>query len=105
VWKAFCISGFKAMWARILMLAVFTALPSFGGTLTVTNTNDSGPGSLRAAIAGAFTGDTINFSLALPATITLTSGELLINQDLTISGPGASTLVISGNNSSQLAYS
>jgi hypothetical protein len=68
-------------------------------TLTVTNTNDSGSGSLRDAIAIASPGSTINFSLPLPATITLTTGELLINKDLTISGPGASSLAISGNNS------
>jgi hypothetical protein len=46
-------------------------------TITVTNTNDSGPGSLRDAIANASSGDTINFSLTYPATITLTCGTWL----------------------------
>ena len=67
-------------------------------THTVTNTNDSGAGSLRQAIADATSGDTIDFSLTYPATITLTSGELAINKDLTIDGPGAGSLSISGNN-------
>ena len=30
--------------------------------ITVTNTNDSGPGSLRAAVASAGAGDTIDFA-------------------------------------------
>jgi hypothetical protein len=81
-------------------------------TLTVTNTNDSGPGSLRAEIATAQRGDTIVFSPTLfsttsskphhggttstPATIALTSGELDLTKNLTIQGPGAGELTISG---------
>jgi hypothetical protein len=56
------------------MLAV--AMPVFGAVCTVTNTSDSGAGSLRGCIASAASGDTINFSLASPATITLTTGVL-----------------------------
>ena len=43
-------------------------------TITVTNTNDSGPGSLRQALANANNGDRINF--AVTGAITLTSGGL-----------------------------
>ena len=75
-------------------------------TISVTNLNDSGPGSLRAAIEGAENGDTIVFAANLSGTITLTSGELLLNQDLTIVGPttstGAPAIVISGNNASRV---
>lgn len=69
-------------------------------TLTVTNTDDSGAGSLRAAISSAAaSGDTIDFNLStLPATITLTSAELAISKTLIIRGPGADQLTISGNN-------
>src|SRR5208282_4419613 len=74
---------------------------TIGGTFTVTNTNDSGFGSLRDAMANAASGDTINFSLAYPATITLAS-TLTINTSLTISGPGASNVAISGNNAVQV---
>jgi hypothetical protein len=71
-------------------------LPS---TLTVTNTQNSGHGSLRAEIAAAHSGDTIVFSPRLDGkTITLTSGELDITKNLTIRGPGAGKLTISGNN-------
>jgi hypothetical protein len=80
----------------LLAMAVFSAVPVFANTITVTNTLDSGPGSLRDAIATAAPGDTINFSVA--GTITLNS-TLSINTSLTISGPGASNLAISGNNS------
>ena len=65
--------------------------------LTVTNTNDSGPGSLRAAIAAATGGATINFSSKLKGeTITLTSGPLTLGTNLTIEAPGAGELTISG---------
>jgi hypothetical protein len=64
-------------------------------TITVSNTSDSGPGSLRHALATANDGDTINFGVT--GTITLTSGGLPINKNITISGPGADQLSIDGN--------
>jgi hypothetical protein len=74
------------------------------GTITVTNTADSGSGSLRAAIAAAGNNDTINFALTYPATITLTSGELLISGNLIIFGPGATQLTVSGNSGSRVFH-
>lgn len=74
-------------------------------TLTVTTTNDSGAGSLRAAIAQAQSGDTIQFSSNLQnQTIALTSGELVIpnDKDLIIDGSGVSGLSISGNGRSRI---
>jgi hypothetical protein len=70
------------------------ALPS---TLTVTNLNDSGHGSLRHEIAEALSGDTIVFAKKLDGgTITLSSGnELQIGKNLTIQGPGANLLTVS----------
>jgi len=85
------------MSAIAVMLAVFSALPAFAAIDTVTNLNDSGPGSLRAEIAAAAPGDTIVFQPGLTGTIGLTSGTLTISQSLTITGPGASLLAISGN--------
>jgi hypothetical protein len=68
-------------------------------TLTVTNTQDHGRGSLRAEIAAAQNGDTIVFSPTLDGkTITLNSGELDLTKNLTIQGPGAGQLAISGSN-------
>jgi hypothetical protein len=77
-----------------LLLSILIALPAFSSTLTVTNTNDSGFGSLREAILLALPGDTIDFSVT--GTITLDS-TLTIDKSVTISGPGASNLSISGN--------
>jgi hypothetical protein len=76
------------------------ALPSI---LMVMNANDKGPGSLRDAITGAKSGDTIEFAPSLDGqTITLTSDQLTINNSLDIEGPGASLLTISGNNKNRI---
>jgi hypothetical protein len=70
-------------------------------TLTVSSlADDNTPGTLRSAIGAAHTGDTISFSVS--GTITLTQGELDIEKDLIISGPGAANLTISGNNASRV---
>jgi hypothetical protein len=72
----------------------------------VTNTNDSGAGSLRQAVLNANfeTGpDTITFDpafFATPRTITLTTGELAITDSVTITGP-AGGVTVSGNNASR----
>src|SRR5436190_5943211 len=66
-----------------------------GATIVVTNTNDSGPGSLRQALADAPDGDTIQFDPALNGqTINLTSVELVIDKNITISGPGSDLLTV-----------
>jgi hypothetical protein len=77
-------------------------------TFTVRNTNDSGADSLRQAIIDANTAsgpDRIAFDGTVfntPQTITLTSGELGISDDLTVQGPGANLLTVSGNNASRV---
>ncbi len=60
----------------------------------VTNNNDSGPGSLRAAIANDCVHGVITFAPNVTGTINLTSGELLIDKNLTINGPGANLLTV-----------
>lgn len=70
-----------------------------GSTSPLVTTNaDNGPGSLREAIQSACPGSTITFDPALtlngPATIELTSSELVIDKNLTITGPGANVLSI-----------
>ena len=62
--------------------------------ITVTNGNDSGPGSLRQALVQANDGDTINF--AVTGTIRLTSGELLVDKTSPFPVP-AQNLTIDGN--------
>ena len=62
-------------------------------TITVTNGNDSRSGSLRQAIVDASPGDTINFAPSV-TTVNLTSDELLIDKNLTITGPFADHVVV-----------
>ena len=65
----------------------------------VTNTNDSGPGSLRDAIGQAGGGETVS----VPAgTYTLTSGQLVVNKTLTIAGAGARSTIITAGGSSRV---
>src|SRR3989454_9029152 len=70
--------------------------------ITVTNTNDSGPGSLRQALADANDGDTITF--AVTGMIGLTSGELLVDKSVTVSGPGIANLAVDGNAQSRVFH-
>lgn len=77
-----------------LIVVPFSAV---GATFTVTNTNDSGAGSLRQAIIDAnnlLENNVINFQDNLTGTITLTSGELVITGDLTINGTGTRNLIV-----------
>ena len=94
-------SRVSRMWAVFcLMLCGLGFLGSArGATIPVTNTNDSGSGSLRAAIttANADSGDTINITAT--GTITLLSALPAIAADVTITGPGATSVTVSGNNS------
>src|SRR3954453_22138871 len=76
--------------------------PAGATIITVTNTNDSGPGSLRQALADANDGDTIAF--AITGTIGLTSGELIVNSSVIISGPGPDSIIINGNANSRVLH-
>jgi hypothetical protein len=68
---------------------------------TVTNCLDSGAGSLRAAVTGAASGDTVDMSKLTTASlgcqqsrISLTTGEIKVKQNsLTIAGPGTDFIV------------
>jgi len=78
---------------------LFSAVAARAGTLTVSSGGDAGgtcPGAtctLRQAILDAMPGDTIDFAPGL-TTIDLTTAELVINKNLTISGPGADLLTV-----------
>ena len=83
---------------------VFAGLGLLGGVslapaavFTVVNTDDAGPGSLRDAITQANSGsggDTITFTTN--GVIRLNSSLPSLAQDVTITGPGATNLVING---------
>jgi hypothetical protein len=66
-----------------------------GTNLVVTNNLDSGAGSLRQAVIDAPAFSTIRFSDAVRGTILL-SGGVGIHKNLTIAGPGADALTITG---------
>jgi Bacterial Ig-like domain (group 3) len=78
---------------------LFSLVAAQGTTITVNSDADAGgicPGAsctLRQAIATALPGDTIDFASGI-TTINLTSAELAINKDLTITGPGANLLTV-----------
>lgn len=80
-------------------LLFLTALPGFA--TTVTNINDSGVDSLRGAIDATPPGGTIDFDIAVNGlTITLTTGQLFIDKDLTIDAsalPAGITIDAAGN--------
>jgi hypothetical protein len=78
-----------------LIAAALGPWRSGAATLTVTNTADNGPGTLRAALTNVVNGDTINFSIT--GTITLTNGELLVTNNVTILGPAPANLAVNGN--------
>jgi hypothetical protein len=84
----------------LLFFLLWAALAGAGSvqavTLVVTSTADNGAGSLRAAIAAAADGDTIEFDTALNGqTIGLTGGELAIDKNIIISGPGPNLVAVS----------
>ncbi len=75
---------FFTLIAWLFVFALMLPLQNQAATITVTNGNDDGAGSLRAAIAGAMAGDVIDFSGV--TTVTLTSDQLFISTNLTING-------------------
>ena len=77
---------------------VVTCLP----VVTVTDAADSGLGTLRRAIADVCTGGTIDFGFTSPTTITLTSGALELARNVTIHGPGAAVVAVSGGGVSRV---
>lgn len=88
-----------AVAATIVALGA-AAAPASAKTFTVENLDDSGPGSLRDAVAQANAdsgADRIAFARGVRGEITLTSGEIAIDAALTIAGPGADALTVSGD--------
>ena len=69
-------------------------------TNTVASVADTGAGSLRQLMADSGAGDTIVFGVT--GTITLASGELVVDKDLSIVGPGTSVLAINGGQASRI---
>jgi hypothetical protein len=93
--------------AFVLLTATANAAP-----FVVTNSSDNGAGSLRQAILSAAAEDEIVFQIPTTDagyssttgvyTITLTSGQLLIDKDLTITGLGARVLTVDGHRNDRI---
>ncbi len=101
---------FRYSLSLVLFVFLLTLFFTFGGTAgyaetyTVSNTNDSGPGSLRAAIASADSYDDV-ISFAVTGTITLNSTlEISGDKGMKIQGPGGELLAVSGNNECGVFY-
>jgi Periplasmic copper-binding protein (NosD) len=84
-----------AAFARVTSLCLFLC-STLAWSATVTSDADSGPNTLRDALANATSGDTITFALPAASTITL-ANTLTVDKNLIIDGAGASGLTISGN--------
>src|SRR5437867_1943377 len=89
--------------AICLTLACALTIPAQAEIVTVTNTNDNGPGSLRQALVDANDGDTID-ATGISGVITLTTGQLLVDKSVTINGAGADVLAIDGNAASVVFF-
>lgn len=85
-------------WIFVLLFAVGATALSAQTTFTVANTNDAGTGSLREAItmANSTAGDdTIQFGTT--GTISLQTVLPVITENITIDGPGRTSIVIERN--------
>lgn len=71
-------------------------------TIIVHSLADDGPGSLRQALREASDGNKIN--ITVKGTITLTSGELIVDKSVTIRATGAHKLSVSGNGTSRVFH-
>ncbi|HVM61862.1 MAG TPA: choice-of-anchor Q domain-containing protein [Verrucomicrobiae bacterium] len=85
-------------------LSVTTPLALRAATITVTNAASFGPGTLDEAIASASDGDTIVFAVPLPATIVIQGDPEELSSSVTISGPGADRLTVSGDGTNRIFF-
>lgn len=90
--------GFYGVVVNLGRVETVKARPST--TITVTNTNDSGPGSLRQAIldANAAPGADV-IQITAVGIINLLSPLPIIGEETSIQGPGAAQLAVDGGNS------
>ena len=85
-------------------LAAQPLQPNGGSTITVTNNNDTGPGSLPQAVTDAQDGDTIRFNLDPAINFIILGSGLILNKDINIIGPGPDYLSISTSGTFHLFY-
>jgi len=90
--------------ALTLGFGLSLAPTTYAANFTVSNLNDSGPGSLRDAVTQAnlaIGADTINFTVT--GTIPLAT-QIVISDSVTITGPGAASLTVSPTGTDRAFY-
>jgi hypothetical protein len=79
-------------------VAVLPAQVASAATFTVSNCNPTGAGSLAAEVAAATPGATVTFAPAVGACSPIVlASTLTLTKNITIAGPGASTVAVSGD--------
>jgi hypothetical protein len=94
----------RILFATCLSALCLIALSVEAVTITVSNAGDSGPGSLRQALADANDGDTIDFDSAFSGGSISLLDPLVVDKSVTISGPGAANLWVIGSGYSRVFY-
>ena len=83
-------------------LGVLALAPSASAdTVTVSTTNDSGPGSLREVVDNAFPGDIV---IVPPGTYTVTSDQIEISTGITIRGAGARRTIVRSDGTNRIFH-
>ena len=91
----------RLMLSMLLSVGMLSSL--LAATIVVTNINDSGEGSLRQAVMDAAPGDEIIFATSTNnQNLLLTSGEIVIDKNLTITGNGRTRTNLSGNQTNRV---
>ncbi len=85
-----------------VLMAMLMALGVNAETITVSNSSDTGAGSLRQAVLDANADDVIDFDNSLTGQTIQLNSAIAIDINLTVQGPGADQLTVSGGGSSQL---
>jgi hypothetical protein len=84
-----------AMAAALGLALTAVSIGAHAATQLVTNCNDAGSGSMRAAIGAAISGDVVDASGLTCSSISLSTGALAVTvNDLAVRGPGATYLTV-----------
>lgn len=96
---------FAALLAPLAGFALIHAGDAAAAVRTVSNCNDGGSGSLRAVIAAAASGDTIDLRGLSCSRIVLTSGQITVPQaDVSLLGRSRTALTIDGNQNDRVFW-
>jgi hypothetical protein len=85
-------------------LTICFAGNGFAANHTVSNTNESGTGSLLQAMTDALSGSEDTITISNAGTITLSSSLPIITKSMTINGPGVGSLTIDGKDLYSIFY-